>query len=61
MFETAIKELKKMNCFDMIVYCIKENPTNEFYKHMGGKLIDSKPRNIGGKDLIENIYYFEKI
>lgn len=61
MFETAIKELKKMNYFDMIVYCIKENTSNEFYKHIGGKLIDSKPRNIGGKDLIENIYYFEKI
>ena len=61
MFECAKEELKKMNYNDMIIYCIKENPTNKFYKHMGGQLVYSKERNIGGKDLIENVYYYEKI
>ncbi len=61
LFERAKEELKKMNYNDMIIYCIKENPTNEFYKYMGGKLIDKKERNIGGKDLIVNIYYYEEI
>ena len=44
----------------MIIYCIKDNPTIKFYEHMGGKLIDFKKRNIGFKDLIENVYYYEK-
>lgn len=61
LFEKAKEELKKQNFKDMIIYCIKENPTNEFYKYMGGKLIYSKPRNIGNTNLIENIYYYEKI
>lgn len=58
LFERAIQELKKINYKDMIIYCIKENPTNEFYKYMGGKILYSKERNIGGKDLIENVYKF---
>lgn len=61
LFERAKKELKEMNYNDMIIYCIQENPTNEFYKYMGGKLVDKKERNIGGKDLIENVYYYESI
>ena len=61
MFEMAKEELKKMNYKDMIIYCIKDNPTNNFYLHMGGKLITSKESNIGGKDLIENVYYIENI
>lgn len=45
----------------MIISCIRENPTNEFYKYMGGELVFSKERNIGGKVLVENIYYYRKI
>lgn len=61
MFERAKEELRKMNYKDMIIYCIKENPTNNFYQHMGCRLVGSKERNIGGKDFIENIYYYENL
>ena len=61
LFEKAKEELRNMNYKDMIIYCLKENKANEFYKHMGGKLVYSKMRNIGGRDLIENVYYYEKI
>ena len=61
MFERAKEELKKMNFHDMIVYCLEANKTNEFYKHMGGKLVYSKNRDIAGQDLVENVYYYEKI
>lgn len=61
LFDKAKSELKNMGFNDMIIYCIKDNPTNEFYKHMGGKTIFQKGRNIGGKDLIENVYYYNKI
>lgn len=61
LFEKAKEELRKLNYNSMIIYCLKENPTNEFYKHMSGVLKYSKEKNIFGKNLIENIYYYEKI
>ncbi len=61
MFEKAKEELRKMNYYDMIIVCLKDNPTNEFYKHMGGKKVLSKKRITGGKELEENIYYYKKI
>ena len=59
LFEKAKYELKNMGFNDMIIYCIKDNPTTKFYEHVGGKLVLEKERNIGGKDLIENVYYYE--
>lgn len=59
MFEYAVNELKKAGHTNMVIFCLKDNPTNEFYKHMGGKLLFSKDRNIGGSDLIENVYYYD--
>ena len=58
LFEKAKEELRKENFNDMIIFCLKDNPTNKFYEYMGGKLVFSKERNIGGKDLIENVYYY---
>lgn len=47
-----------MDFNDMIIYCLKDNPTKTFYEHLGGELVFEKERNIGGKDLIENVYYY---
>lgn len=60
-FEKAIEELKKQNFNDMIVCCIQENINNGFYKYMGEKFVCSRKRNIGGRNLVENVYYFKKI
>ena len=43
----------------MIVGCLAANPTNDFYKYMGGKLI--KQRVFEKLKLPENVYLFEKI
>ena len=59
MINVGIKELKDMNCDKMIIGCLVGNPTNEFYKHIGGKLI--KQRIFEKLKLPENVYYFEKI
>ena len=59
MVQFGIKELKEMNCDKMIIGCLVGNPTNEFYKHIGGKLI--KQRIFEKLKLPENVYYFEKI
>ena len=61
LFDKAKYELKNMGFKDMIIYCLKDNPTTNFYEHMNGKLIFEKKRNIGGKELIENVYYYDNI
>ena len=58
LFEKAKQELKNMGFNDMIIYCLKENPTTKFYEYLGGKLVYEKERNIGGKNLIENVYFY---
>ena len=55
--EEAIKELKKMKLDKMIIACLKGNPTNEFYKHMGGRYL--KDGAYLRLNLPENIYYFD--
>ncbi len=57
--EEAKKELKKMGCNKMIIACLKGNPSNEFYKHIGGIYIkDGLYKRL---QLPENIYYYDKI
>lgn len=41
----------------MIISCLKGNPSNEFYKHIGGKYI--KDGLYKRFNLPENVYYFE--
>ncbi len=55
----AIEELKSLGFNQMIIACLKGNPTNEFYKYIGGKYI--KDGIFKRLDLPENIYYFDKI
>lgn len=59
LFEAGIEELKRMGYDKMIIGCLVGNPSNDFYKHMGGKLI--KTRIFEKLQLPENVYYFEKI
>lgn len=58
----AISELKKMGYNKMVNGCLEENPSNEFYKHMGGKFIETNPFKVpNGQELIENLYYYDSI
>lgn len=63
LFEYAKEELKKMGYNKMVNGCLDKNPSNEFYKHMGGKLVKSIPFVLknSNQELTENIYYYEKI
>lgn len=55
----VINELKKLGFDKMIIACLKGNPSNEFYKHIGGIYI--KDGLYQRLSLPENIYYYEKI
>ncbi len=57
LFERARDELKKDGYDKMIIACLKGNPTNEFYKHMGGKYI--KDGLFERLQLKENIFYYD--
>ena len=57
--EYAKNELKNMGCNKMIIACLKGNPSNEFYKHIGGVYVkDGVYKRL---QLPENIYYYENI
>ena len=55
--EEARKELKTMGFDKMIIACLKGNPSNDFYKHIGGIYIKDGMYN--RLSLPENIYYYE--
>jgi len=57
--EEAEKELKLLGFNEMLIACLKENPTNEFYKHIGGEYVkDGVYKRL---NLPENIYYYKNI
>ena len=55
--EMAKLRLKDMGFDSMIISCLKGNPTNSFYEHLGGKYI--KDGIFEKLNLKENVYYFE--
>ena len=55
--EAATKELKEMGFDKMIIACLKGNPSNEFYKHIGGVYV--KNGEYKRLHLPENIYYYD--
>ena len=57
--EEAKNELKSLGHDKMIIACLKGNPSNEFYKHIGGVYI--KDGIFKRLNLPENIYYYKKI
>lgn len=61
MFDRAKRELSQMGYDKMIVGCLEENPSKDFYMHMGGVFLKKNPIRIGEQDLNENIYIFEEI
>ena len=59
LFKNSENKLKELGFKDYIIGCLDQNPTNEFYKHMGGIYYKSKMIKIGDKEYKENYYYFE--
>ncbi len=62
LFQKTIEVLKKWGYKKMINGCFEGNPSNEFYKHMGGKLVETKPLKLpNGQVINENFYYYDNI
>ena len=59
LINVAVDDIKKRGFDKMVIGCLVGNPTNEFYKHIGGKFV--KQKIFEKLQLPENIYYFKKI
>lgn len=62
LFNKATSELKDMGYNKMIIGCLSENPSNEFYKHMGGSFVDTNSLVLPNEQVLtENLYYYDSI
>ena len=52
--EIGINEIKEIGFDKMIIGCLEDNPSNEFYKHI--RFIFVKTRIFEKSNMIENIY-----
>lgn len=59
LFLAAREELVKKGYPKLILSCIKANPSNGFYKKMGGKVERVIISNIGGAEIEENVIVFD--
>lgn len=55
--EVGINELKDMGFNKMIIGCLDGNPSNLFYRHLGGEYV--KTRVFEKLNLPENVYLFD--
>lgn len=61
LFYHDVKELIGLGFNSMVIGCLVNNPANDFYKHMGGKLIEVVTKKIKGYNMTENVYYYENL
>ena len=61
LFNRSVQELLQRGFKSMFVWVLQDNPTCTFYKKMGGRLIDKKSEEIGGKTLYEVAYSWNNI
>ena len=58
-FDIAIKYFKEQGFEKFIVKCLVNNPSEEFYKHMGGEIISKTQIEKCGFKIDENIFVFD--
>jgi len=58
MFDFAKEKMRKEKYTEIIIGCIEKNPSNEFYKKLGGEFVGKESIKINGKDYKENIYKY---
>ena len=59
--KSVVEDLKKKKLNSMLIWVIEENPACQFYEALGGKEIDTREIEIGGKKLSEVAYGWDDI
>ncbi len=55
----AFSKLKEKGFTKVVIGCLDGNPSNEFYKHLGGKFIKQEDWHLFDECYKENIYLYE--
>ncbi len=61
LFLSAVRELRKLNYKTMFLECVRNNPSLEFYEHMGGKVVDECKEKIMGHTIVMNVVYYNDL
>jgi len=61
LFEAVVKGIDALGYQSMIIFVLEDNPAKDFYKTMGGQLLDRVEIEIGGKMLYELVYAWDDI
>lgn len=59
LIKVAFSKLKQKGFDKVVIGCLDGNPSNDFYKHLGGKFIKQEDWNIFDECYKENIYWYE--
>lgn len=55
----AFEVLKRKGFSKCVIGCLVKNPSNDFYKRMGGKYACQEPWNLFDETYVENIYEYD--
>lgn len=55
----AFNVLKEKGYKKVVIGCLVGNPSNNFYKHIGGKYIKQEPWDILDEHYLENVYEYD--
>lgn len=61
LFLKGVEELRNNNYKKIIINCLEKNPANDFYKKMGGTVIEKVENEIGGRKLTENVILYSDV
>lgn len=61
LFEAIVKGIHALGFPSMIIFVLEDNPAKNFYKAIGGKLLDRVEIEIGGKILYELVFAWDDI
>lgn len=59
LIEKVKETFKRLGHDSFYLWVLKDNPTKKFYEKAGGIYLKSQPIDIGGKELIEDLFYWE--
>ncbi len=59
LINAAFSKLREKGFNKVVIGCLDGNPSNEFYKHLGGKFVRQEDWNIFDECYKENIYLYE--
>lgn len=59
LIKTCFELLKNIGYKDIIIRCLQGNPSENFYKALGGQVISNEDGIVGDVKIVENVYKFD--